>query len=113
MNVEECFWNRAFGAEQIDLKNAHVWARRFAVEHILQRRIRDETAVPIELAVYLYRRETRRQGAARHDVFGTNLVSRAVEIFQISVADVDRSDAETNWSGIQKIEVGEFEKRRP
>src|SRR5208283_6250012 len=42
-------------AEEVDLEDADVLMVAFEVEHILQRRVGDEAAVPIELAVDLDR----------------------------------------------------------
>ncbi len=56
-------------APQIDLEGERVLARP-AVEHPLQRRVGDDAAVPVVVAVDLDGGEARRQGAARHDVLG-------------------------------------------
>ena len=72
-HVVEIAWQVAARAPQVDLERDRVLAG-VARDHPLQRRIRDETAVPIELAIHLDGRTTGRQRPARHDVLGPDLV---------------------------------------
>src|SRR5215470_14343851 len=75
--------------------------------HPLQRRVGDETAVPIELTIYFDCRTAGRQRAARHDVLGPDLVGRRIEIDEIAAADVDGADAEPHLAGIDAVEIDE------
>jgi hypothetical protein len=91
---------------QVDLKGQGV-AARLRVDHPLQRRVRDETAVPVMFALDLDRGETGRQRAARHHVFGPDGMCRAVKIGEITGSEIDRAGAEAGCAAIETIEVDE------
>ena len=86
-------------APQVDLEGQRVLARR-GVEHPLQRRVGDDAAVPVILAVDLGRREARRQRAAGDDMRRADLVRGAVEIDEVAGPDVDCADAEAHLARI-------------
>ena len=91
--------------EQVDLEDQAAPPPRL-VEHVLQRRVGDDAAVPVELAVDLDRREARRQGAAGHDVARIEATGIAgVEVPEVAVPDVDRADRETHASRIEEVEI--------
>src|ERR1700694_5433974 len=50
-DIEQRLGHRSLRAEQVELKHAHVLTRSAAVEHVLQRCVRDESAVPIGFAI--------------------------------------------------------------
>src|SRR5207344_1034092 len=59
-DIEQRLRHAASGAEQIDLEDDHVFARSAALEHVFERRVGDESAVPIGLVVDLDGREAGR-----------------------------------------------------
>src|SRR5262245_15580353 len=89
---------------QVDLEYERVEAG-IALHHPLQRRVRDETAVPIQLAVHLDGGTTGRQRAGRHDVLGPDLVGGGVEIHEVAAANIDRAHAEPHLAGVEAIEI--------
>jgi hypothetical protein len=93
-------------APQVNLKGERV-ASWLLVDHASQRRVRDETAVPVMLAFDLDRRKTRRQRSAGPHVFGPDGVRCRVEIDEITRPDIDRAGAEADRAGIEAIEVDE------
>ena len=98
-------------APEVDLEGERVLPRA-VVDDPLQRRVRDEAAVPIIFAFDLDGREAGRQRAARHHVLGADRVRRVVEIDEVAGANVDRADAEAHFAGIDPVEVDEpFERR--
>src|SRR5262245_1712046 len=103
-DVVEIARQLAARAPQVDLEYERVQAG-IALHHPLQRRVRDETAVPIELAIHLDGGTARRQRSARHDVFGPDRVGRRIEIHEVAAANIDRADAESHLAGIDAIEV--------
>ena len=80
-------------------------ATRRGLGHPLQRRIRDEAAVPILLAFDLDRRKARRQRTARHDMLRPDGVSGGVEIDEIAGPDIDGARAEARHPGIEAIKI--------
>ncbi len=98
-------------APQVDLEGERVGARA-GVEHPLQRRVRDDAAVPVELAVDLGRREARRQRAAGDHVLRADLVGGVVEVDEVAGPDVGGADAEADFLGVDPVEVDQaFEQR--
>src|SRR5262245_35004324 len=93
-------------APQVDLEYERVQAG-IALHHPLQRRVRDETAVPIEFAIHLDGGTAGRQRPARHDVLGPDRVGGRVEIHEVAAADIDGADTEPHLAGIDAIEVDE------
>ena len=98
-------------AEQVELEDAHVRARTALLQHVMQGRVGDEAAVPVGLLVDHDRREARRQGAARHDVLGADLLLGGVEILHIAGAHLHRAHAQAHGAGIQQIEIDELVQR--
>src|SRR5262245_45616797 len=96
----------AAGAPEIDLEGERVLPRA-VVGDPLQRRVRDETTIPVVFALDLGCRESRRQRAARYRVLRADRVRRRVEIDEVTGADVHRTDAEAHLAGIDPIEVDE------
>src|SRR3546814_7060853 len=81
------------------------------VEHMLERRVGDDAAVPIKLAVDLHRREPRRKRARRHDMLGSDSPIAAIEIDEIARPDVDRSRTIAYRAIVQQVEVDELQQR--
>ena len=96
--------NLAARAPEIHLKGQRVLARAL-LDHPLQRRVRDEASVPVELALDLDRRKAGRKRAARHHVLGSDRMRFVVEVDEIAGAHVHRADAEAHLAGIDPVEV--------
>ncbi len=94
----------AAGAPQVDLEGERVLARP-GIEHPLQRRVGDDAAVPVELAVDLGGGKARRQRAAGHDMGGGDLVRLVVEIGEVAGPDVGGADAEAGLARIDPVEI--------
>ena len=92
-------------AEEIDLVDGEV-VLVLHVEHVLQRRVGDEAAVPVPLALDLDRREAGRQGAGGHDVLRSDRLRHVVEIDEVAGLDVDGADAEPRLLRVDQVEVG-------
>ena len=91
-------------APEIHLKRERVLARAL-LDHPLQRRVRDEAAVPVEFAFDLHRRKAGRQRSARHHVLGPDRVRGVIEIDEIAGAHVHGADAEAHPARIDPVEV--------
>ena len=96
--------------EQVDLKHERVQAV-LVIQQILQRRVRDDAAVPVMVVADLDAWERGRQRAARHDVFRSDRFVRVVEERQIAGRDVDRADREMDLAGVDQAEVHHFVQR--
>ena len=81
------------------------------VEHVVERRVRDEAAVPVMLAVDLDRRKSWRQCARGHDVLRADLLFRVVEIGEVAGAHVHRADAEAHVLLVDEVEVDQPRQR--
>ncbi len=57
---------------QVDLEDAHIFARTATFEYMFQGRVGNESAVPIRLTVDLDGREAGRERATRHDMLRTD-----------------------------------------
>src|SRR5258707_10015207 len=75
------------------------------LDHVLQRRIGYQAAVPIVLSVYFHGGKAGRQSAAREDVLRPYLDLRIIEVREIACPDVYGSDVEANFSGINAVEI--------
>src|SRR5437016_5061058 len=64
------------------------------------------------LALDLYRRKTRWQRSARHDVLRTDRASFSIEINEITAPHIDGADAEPHGVRVETIKVDERFKRR-
>ena len=101
----------AAALKNIDLERQAA-ATRIIIQHVLQRRVGDETAVPVIFAVDLDRWKTGRQRAARHHMLRANGDFRAVEIGEAAGAHIHRSHAEAGVLGIvDAVEVDELFER--
>src|SRR5271157_3911576 len=87
----EVLRQRAPGAEQVDLRDQGIESGRI-VEHIPQRRVGHDAAVPVVVALDDDRRQARWQRPAGHDVFRTDCLPLTVEIDRVAGVDVDRAD---------------------
>ena len=110
-HLEQIFRHAASGAEQIDLEDAHVLARAAMLEHVLERRVGDDPAVPIRLAVDLDRREARRERAARHDMVGADRLRLRVEILQIAGQHLHGADAQAHVARVEQVEIDKLDQR--
>jgi hypothetical protein len=96
-------------AKEVHLKNE----RRLVLvlfQQILQRRVRDDAAVPIIFPLDLDRWKRRLKRARGHDVLGPDLLLLGVEIDEIAGPHIDRADAKL-VAIIQKIEIDELFER--
>src|SRR5246127_3613134 len=89
----------AAGREKVHLEDEMATAR-VILDHVLQRRIGYQAAVPIVLSVYFHGGKAWRQSAAREDMLRPYLGLRIIEVREIACADVYGSDTEANFSGI-------------
>jgi hypothetical protein len=105
-------WHRAARAEQVNLQDHQPARARIRIQHVLQRRVRKDAAVPVVLAVDMDGRKARRQRAAGHDVLDADALSRIVEIRRVARAHVHRSDTQANFAPVDPIEVDESLQRR-
>src|SRR5262249_29637417 len=86
----------------------HPAAAWIVVHHELQRRVGEETPVPIQLTLNLDGRKTRRQRTASHDVLRADRHLPAVEISEIAGLDVNSANAQTDFlSSVDAIEIDE------
>ena len=81
---------------------------RIVVEHRFGRRVRQDTAVPIQLAVDPDGGERRRQRAGRHDVFDAEDAVAAVEISHLAGADMGGTDRQPRPATVHQIEIDEL-----
>ena len=86
-------------------------ARAASLEHIFERRVGDEPAVPIGLVVDLDGREAGRKRAACHDVLGSDELLGRVEILHVAGDHLNRADAQPHRAGIEEIEIDKLEQR--
>ena len=96
--------------EQIHLKDNTV-PLSVLFEHIEERRVGDETPVPVVVVVDPHRRETRRKRAAGHDVAHIDALFRGIEIDEIAATHVDGADRKPQRTAIDAIEVDELFQR--
>ena len=85
--------------------------RGLIVEDALGRRVGEDAAVPIELAVDAHGGEGRRQRARRHDVRRRELHLRRVEIMHHAGAHMRGADGEPRVAAIDEREVDELFQR--
>ena len=82
---------------------------------MLQRRVRDDAAVPEIVGADLHHRQGRRQRAARNDVLGLDHFAGVVEIDEVAAQHIDRADREPHARALS-IEIDQllqrFEQRR-
>jgi len=107
MNTEPC------GAP--DLARPRPTTRQDAAEGFAGTRIGwvgDDAAVPVVLSLDVHRRESGRQGAAGHDVFGPDALLLVVEVDRVAAAHVDRADAQANSAVVDPVEVHQPLERR-
>jgi hypothetical protein len=71
----------------------------------LQRRVRYKAAVPIMFALDFGSGQTRRQRAARHDMFHANIMRGVVEIDEVASAHIHRADAKTGHPAIDEVKI--------
>ena len=85
-------------------------AARIIVEYCLDRRVRQDPAIPIELAVDAHGRKRRRQRARSHDVPDVQLLVATVEVAHPAGSDVRCADSQPGRSGVER-EVDELANR--
>src|SRR6266446_1707956 len=73
--LEQRDWQRTARAEQVDLEDQEIGID-FFIEHIIERRVGSDAAVPEMLTFYFDGREARRQRAGRHDMFRPDLLAQ-------------------------------------
>src|SRR5260370_5753587 len=103
-NLVQIPWQAAAGREKVHLEDEMATAR-VILDHVLQRRIGYQAAVPIVLSVDFHGGKAWRKSAAREDVLRPYLGLRIIEVREIACPDVYGSDAEANFSGIDSVEI--------
>ena len=81
---------------------------RIVVEDRLGRRVGEDAAVPVELAVDAHRRKRRRQRAGRHDVLDADLAVAAVEVSHLAGAHMRGADGEPRLARVDQREVDQL-----
>src|SRR5215203_2949549 len=84
---------------------------RNVVEDRLGRGVRENAAVPVELAVDADGRKGGRQRARGEDVLDVDLAVAAVEIFHDARSYMRGADGEPGLAGIDEIEVDQLQQR--
>src|SRR5208283_3972086 len=74
-------------------------------KHPLQRRVGNEAAVPIMLALDFGGGKAGRQGAARYDMFHADIMRGVVEMDEVAGFHIHRADTETCDAGIDEVEI--------
>src|SRR6516165_4546885 len=97
-------WQFTACVPEIDLERERILAR-FVVEHPLQWRVGDKSAVPIVFAVDFGSRKAGRQRTAGNDMLRSNASTRGVEINKVASAYVHAADAEAHASGVDPVEI--------
>src|SRR5882762_4959248 len=90
--------------EEVDLEHGAVTGAGL-LEHVVERRVRGEPAVPVMLAVDLDRRKPGRQRAARHDMAHIEPLPGGIEINQVAGAHVDRADGNSQRGRVEALEI--------
>ena len=101
---------RADGVPHVHGEDQRV-AARVVVEDHLGRRVGEDAAVPVELAVDAHCREGRRQGARRHDVLDAERHVAAVEVLHLARAHVRGADRQAGPAAVDEREVDELGER--
>ena len=86
-------------------------AARVVVEDHLGRRVGEDAAVPVELAVDAHGRERRRQRARRHDVLDADLHVAAVEVAHLAGAHVRGADGQPRLAAVDEREIDQLGQR--
>src|SRR5215471_5807793 len=109
-DLEEIAGKFAACAPEIHLKREGILAEAVLGDP-LQRRVRDQTAVPIIFAFDLGWGKSGRQRTACHNVLGADGVRCSIEIYEITGAHIDRPDAQSGFAGIDALKIDEALKR--
>mmetsp|Transcript_30435 Transcript_30435/g.55689 ORF Transcript_30435/g.55689 Transcript_30435/m.55689 type:complete len:214 (+) Transcript_30435:1235-1876(+) len=100
------------GAEQV-----HLHGQRFAfatvVQHILQRRVGNNAAIPVGFTFNHHRREGGWQSTAGHDVLGADALMVIIEIHRVAGAHLHRPHRETHRFGVDPVEIHQPLERAP
>ena len=83
----------------------------FLFEQMLQRRVRDDAAVPEMVGADPDHRQGRRQRAAGHHVLRLDLLVAIVEIDEVAGQHVDGADRKADLALVDDGEVDELEQR--
>ena len=86
-------------------------AARSIVENRLDRRVRENPAVPVKIAIDAHGRESRRQRARRHYVTNGEGHVPAVEIAHLARADLGRPDGQSGRGPCDEREIDELGQR--
>ena len=100
---------RSAGAEQVDLEDQQVVVG-LVIQHVIERRVGGDAAVPIMLALDYDGGKARRQRAGRHDVLGADLLAEPLELDIVEIAEIarghaDRADAEPGLQVVDAVEI--------
>src|SRR6201981_216861 len=86
-------------APKVDLEGERVMPR-LGLDYPLQRRVRNQPAVPVVLAFDLDGGKARRQRAARQDVLWPDRMCRVIKVSEVAAANVHGADAKACPVGI-------------
>ena len=106
----EIGWLPPPGMKQVDLERQPAKARD-TFQHVLQRRVGDEAAIPVVFAIDLHCRKAGRQSAAGHDMLGPNGHLSVVEVREIAGAHIYGTDAKADFAGVDAIELDQLFER--
>ena len=95
--------------KQVDLEDQHV-AVELGIEHVVERGVGGDAAVPIMLAVDDHRGKAGRQRAGGHDVLRADFLAELlelviVEIFEVAGGDADRADRQAGLQVVDAVEI--------
>ena len=93
----------ALGRPKVDLECQGVTC--IAGQHARERRVGDDAAIPVMLALNFDGGEFRRQRAGGRKVLRSQPAVGGIEIGQIAGADIDRADADAHFARVQPVEV--------
>ena len=104
------------GSDPFGIPDVHGEHQRIApgivVEHRLHRRVRQDAAIPVELAIDADGRERRRQRAGRHDMAGARAACPAVEVAHLAGAHIGGADCQAGRASVDPVEIDQLVQRR-
>src|SRR5271169_6229720 len=83
---------------------------RVIVEHNLGRRVREDSSIPIELAINAHRGESWRKCSGGHDMLDTYLTSPGIEIAHFAGPNMSGADSQAGLAFIYQRKVDQLGK---
>ncbi len=83
------------------------------VQHMIERRVRYQAAIPPPLAVDLDGRQSRRQRARCHDVAGIKPFAGCAKIAEIASFNVHGANSQPHCATVEQVPVDQFIQRVP